>query len=560
MSDSTDLAHPTLADVLKLSAFRAGAPLLLAGRTGLSQIVRWAHSAELTDIGRLLRTGDLVLTTGLALPEDRAPIANYIGELADAGAVGLVVELGRRWSVLPTAYVESCDERGFPLIVLRREIPFATIIEDVGKLVADDQLAELRSSEEIHRTFNALSLSGATFSQILCEVHRMSGLSVVLENLHGQVLGFELGPDGREGFFSDWTRRSGAVQRTKSTSYSADVGWLTARVGARGDDWGRLILFSPATPSRRDIEIIERGAATLALERLAARDQDSLERQAHRALLGVLRDAAASGAEIEMKCHAAGFPLEERDFTGLVVRVFPDSLGSLNPTTPAAVREIAELTARTARVFGLAALVAIEEGGVTALASHPRTPSGHPLEEFASEIRRGAERSLRPTTVIVAAGTTVKQITGTARSLREAHIVADAASRRKANPHRSLHRLESVHLRGLLYLLGDDDRVLDFAARELEPVINYDQAAGSDLMSTLRAYVENRGNKSVAASAMHISRPAFYERMSRMQRLLGVDFDDAETLTSLAVALMILDIVSGDRDHIGGGPLHRHPG
>lgn len=73
--------------------------------------------------------------------------------------------------------------------------------------------------------------------------------------------------------------------QASSTSYDTESGWLTARVGARGEDWGRLIVISPDTPSRHAIEIIERGSATMALDRHAARDLDSLERQAHRGLI-----------------------------------------------------------------------------------------------------------------------------------------------------------------------------------------------------------------------------------------------------------------------------------
>lgn len=98
--------------------------------------------------------------------------------------VGLVVELGRRWQQLPKGYTAACERYDLPLIVLRREIPFASIVEAVGRLVADDQLAELRSSEEAHHTVNLLSLTGASFAEIHGEVQRMSGLPVVLENPH----------------------------------------------------------------------------------------------------------------------------------------------------------------------------------------------------------------------------------------------------------------------------------------------------------------------------------------------------------------------------------------
>ena len=61
-------------------------------------------------------------------------------------------------------------------------------------------------------------------------------------------------------------------------------------VGARGQDWGRLLLRWPgadlapsaATPPTRLTILLERAASTLALGRLIRRDAEGLERQIHR--------------------------------------------------------------------------------------------------------------------------------------------------------------------------------------------------------------------------------------------------------------------------------------
>lgn len=44
--------------------------------------MRWAHVAEVADIAHLLRGGELVLTTGVALPDDGPSLARYVADLA----------------------------------------------------------------------------------------------------------------------------------------------------------------------------------------------------------------------------------------------------------------------------------------------------------------------------------------------------------------------------------------------------------------------------------------------------------------------------------------------
>ena len=114
MTASSDLepgappASPTVADVLELPEVELGRPQVLAGAEALGTPVRWVHVSELPDIATLLRGGELVLTTGVALPDSDPELARYVIELADAGAAGLVVELGRRFTGrLPAGMVRA---------------------------------------------------------------------------------------------------------------------------------------------------------------------------------------------------------------------------------------------------------------------------------------------------------------------------------------------------------------------------------------------------------------------------------------------------------------------
>ncbi len=68
----------TLADVLQMPAVRGADPVVLAGAGLLDRQVRWVHTTELADVGPLLRGGDLVLSTGIALPESCADLAAFV--------------------------------------------------------------------------------------------------------------------------------------------------------------------------------------------------------------------------------------------------------------------------------------------------------------------------------------------------------------------------------------------------------------------------------------------------------------------------------------------------
>ena len=141
---------PTVGDLLSLDVIRRGSPRVIAGSDGLGARVRWVHVLELADAAHLLQGGELVLTTGVALPAEPALLARYAADLAAAGGTGvsaLAVELGRRYvGALPGVLVRAAADSGLTLIAFEREVLFVEITEAVHALIIDAQLEELRAS------------------------------------------------------------------------------------------------------------------------------------------------------------------------------------------------------------------------------------------------------------------------------------------------------------------------------------------------------------------------------------------------------------------------------
>ncbi|MFL6053356.1 MAG: PucR family transcriptional regulator [Actinoallomurus sp.] len=570
---------PTLADVLRLDAVRRGEPRIIAGADHLDARVRWVHSAEVTDIAHLLRGGELVLTTGIALPDDPQRLRAYVADLAEVGVSGLIVELGRKYArTLPDALVAAAEEHELPLIAWARETPFVDVTEAVHAQIIDAQLAELRASEKLHEVFTQLSVDGAPPAEEVRQVASLVGRPVVLENLAHQVLAAELAGSDPAELLTGWEIRSRSVRPEERTAYDESSRWLVTVVGARGEDWGRLIITSMDPPSPRDVVLIERAATTLALGRLLDRHAESLERQAHGSIIsGILAHAYADPQEAAARARALGVPLTGRRLLGIVV--LPRAAGPSGPpgalgltdgggTTAASIAELAEATAAACREANLSALVgALDESSpqarVGVLASlPPRAVEDDVLCEVARRLRahhcgpavagrdRGpGGRDARPRggtdAFVMAVGSTVESVRDVRRSFLEAEQVADVAAQR--NDGRLFYRLPDLRLRGLLHLLRDDARLQTFTERELGPLLTYDAQRGSGLVHVLGLYLGSGRNKVLTAQRAHLSRPALYERLRRIERVLGADLEDVESCASLHVALLALDAVRKDR-------------
>ncbi|SFB27988.1 purine catabolism regulatory protein [Amycolatopsis marina] len=552
--------YPTVADVLALPVIRHGGPRVAAGAEGLDRSVRWVHVAEVADIAHLLKGGELVLTTGIALPDDEVALAGYIEELDAVGASGVVIELVRHWNdVLPPALHKAADRYGIPLVTLSRETRYVTVTETVNGLIVDNQVAELRAAEQVHQAFTALTVAGAEPDKVLREVARSTELPVVLETLSHEVLAYDTAGSDPGELLYRWQTRSKAVRLGERTGYHHGAGWLVTIVGARGRDWGRLVLVSAEPPPHRHVVVAERAASALAVYRLLAREGESLERQAHRAVLAELLRRPAPSAEVLARSAALAVDLTGRRLIGVAIRpslttaAFPAPVAAVQPL----LRDLAEVTALAARRARVSALVAdTGDSEVNALVSlSPGADADAVLRRLARELHQ--HRSTVP--AIVAVGSVVEAAGEAGRTLTEAGHVAGATTAAAgatgiAEGPETYYRLEDVRLRGLLHLLADDDRVTAFAARELSALRARDAVTGSRLVQALRHFCVHGGNKSAAAAAAHTSRTAYYQQLARIEQVLGVPLEDPESMLSLHVALLALDVEEGRAGRNGTEP------
>ena len=491
-----------------------------------------------------------MLTTGVALPADPSLLARYAADLATAGVSALAVELGRRYvGALPPALVRAAADSGLTLIAFEREVPFVEITEAVHARIIDAQLDELRASERLHEVFTELSIAGASPDEIVRQASVLAGRPVILADLSHRVLACEPGGADPARLLADFARRSRAVStvaaagRLGRTVFDEAAGWLFTPVGARGEDWGRVILVCDGTPTATDTVLIERAATTLALGRLLTRHAESLDRQAHRTLIsGIITQAHADPAEAAVRARALGVPVDGRQLITMVLRLVGSGSGAfgvLGLSAHARVLDVADITAAACRAERIPSLIGtLDDARAGAMLSlSPRADPERVLTSLATRIRDRIGTD--PDGLVIGVGATVGSIRDVRRSFLEASQVADIADHGAGAGRPLFYRLPDLRLRGLLHLLHDDPRLQTFVERELGTLLASEQDAG--LIDVLAAYLSAGGNKVEAAKNSHLARPTFYERLHRIERILGTDLGSAESRTSLHVALLALD-------------------
>ena len=530
---------PTVADLLEIPEIRRGDPIVLAGKSSLDRSVRWVHVSELPDIGSMLAGGEVLLTTGVALPKSHHDIQRYIHGLADAEVAALFVGLGRGFDKCPDAMIDAAEARGVPLIELRSTIPFVQVTEAVHSLIVNRHMVELLRAERTHETFTTLELEGASLTTILREAATLAQAPVILEDLSHRVLAYNAHGRFDEDVLFAWEERSRRCHSSERTATFEEVGWITTNVGARGETWGRLIAVVETTASPQQKIVVERAASAIAIHRLLERDEIAIEHDARRSLLlDILERSYASQEELQARAAAVGVKVKHRTLVPVVVRFAgAPAETQARKTGRDAVRAV-EIAASS---FSDSVLVAATSADTVALlvTRDPHESRETKLQPLAIAIHDQIGRLKPPRSASIGVSGDVSAMADVSRGVLEASEIAEAG--RDSSRNAPYVELPDVHVRGLLFLLRADHRVQSFVERELGPLLSLDPDRRRDLLEALRTYLHVGRNKSLAADELHMSRPALYHRLKTIESLLDVDLDDVEACLSLHVAVVALE-------------------
>ncbi|MHC3473257.1 PucR family transcriptional regulator [Streptomyces sp. 7R007] len=256
------------------------------------------------------------------------------------------------------------------------------------------------------------------------------------------------------------------------------------------------------------------------------------------ALLADLADRAAlNQPEVEARAALAGF--------------HPGPGARLIGVSVHGTREVGAVD-RAARLLGGAgALRAAFPGDVLALLALPATRTGDPIRAVQETFRAAADPGLT-----VAVGHAVDAGGGWLRwsdTLRAARTTLELAltvpAAEPAVPDGPLvTSARALALERELTRGGVDanrDRLARLVQHTLGPLLAWEAAHPSDLVRTLEVHLRHGCSPTRTAALLHIGRQSLYQRLERIESLLGLEIDDPDLLGELLQAACAHRVVRG---------------
>ncbi|MFF1280515.1 helix-turn-helix domain-containing protein [Streptomyces sp. NPDC058299] len=387
-------------------------------------------------------------------------------------------------------------------------------------------LAGLERANEIIRDRSAVIERASDVHDRLAElVLRGGGVHDVAAAV-SQVL------DGTVEFTEAQTAPAAALEASRAEGHAVRHGsdWIAA-VAAGGELLGALVLRGHPGLDPVDQRTLERAAMVTSLLLLARRSAAEAEQRVRGELLDDLLDAR--DRDPRLLRERAGRLHADLDATHVVLAARLDGPAADADEEAAARRRLWSAASHLAATrHGLAAA---RDGGTVLL-----LPLG--TGDTATEVARRAARQLGTAVhqpVTVGASAPVTALTAHPETVAAAY----AEGRRCLDALRLLGRAgdgaaaEDFGFLGLL-LAGERD-IAGFVDRTIGPVVSYDRRRGTELLRTLEAYFAGGMSPARTKDALHVHVNTVAQRLERVGRLLGADWQTPARALEIQLALRL---------------------
>ena len=548
---------------------------VIAGIRGLDNIVQSVNVMEVPDILEWVHPGELLVTTMYPLRDDNAAIETLIPHLAKKGLAGLAVTPSDYMDEFPEIMVKSANELGFPLIELPEKVSFIDIIQPITSEILKLQANELIESEEIHRQFIDLVLSGGTYKDIAQGIAQRVNRPTTIVDQFRRVLGegFIMGlPQVHKVFIRDEVggdrylndlyqpdlsatmKGSKALFKTvEGTSGSIEHIVFPVIVGPMA--LGEIIVWGRLQEPRKSIDLIaiEHGSTVVALKMMEMRSiAEAEERFRNEILEGLLSPIPDERERAIQLSNDVGSRLVP-PYT--VIFIGPDSPDG---TTLTKVQSIEKRNIESSLHLSERYIRAIEPDasfwyqGPRLVVFLPISTSklDESRKDLISDLQMICDRirdENNPYTVSMGISPAVFDLDNFRLGYECARQSLEIGSPLQTKDTCRITHYEDLGLFRIVSIAESLTSLERFCLDAIGPLLDYDKENDTDLASTLRTFLEQNQNSTKTAKILFIHYNTLRYRLDRINAILGDVLDNPQHRLEIELALQLYPFIKRPR-------------
>ncbi|WNR42624.1 PucR family transcriptional regulator [Paenibacillus roseipurpureus] len=532
----------TVADVLKRPSFQHA--YIAAGHAHLGNHVRWVHIIEVIQFEQLLQGGEMILTTGAAFKDDIDSFMTYFNQLVQRKVSCLCVEMGHYVNAVPQAWKDAAEAQQLPLVIFPEAVRFIDITQDIHATIINQHHQALQDLEKISREFHRMTLTSQGVSHVLSLLHSSTQADVIYVPSDSQP---KFVPPMGKREAAQWLTFLESIEReerqdgrgTSPLVVENGKGTVIVQpVGAMGKTWAHLLLVLDRKPQEYEYLILDSASLSIAQDLLRRRYME--ERKLYAQTLWVddlLHMRIHDEEQIKVLLGAEFKRLNALPYHVILIEFkegMEDSqLGENEGIESAGLHlSLAVRSLFEGQLFHPLITLKHNRLVVVAFDKAPKKPSKERLQHVFHTLHSlHADEHIDLKIGVGQSKTTFLQAHRSYQEALQAMSLAETTGGKKVMFY------DELGVFVLLTQISDKEMLASFVRTYVGPLIDHDLQKGSELLRTLKVYLDHDGSKQMAAGQLFIVRQSLYYRLDKIEELLGADYMLPEKRLALQVAI-----------------------
>lgn len=544
-------------DLLKLPSIKKA--VVLSGKQYLHKVITGSTIMEAPDITDWLKGGELILTSLypiLSFNEEEKK--RFIATLAEKEISALVIKNHRFVNEIPQSIISAGEKYHLPIIQIPKEVPYVDILYPVMGEILNTQVKKLQYYKEIHDQFTALSLADETPEKIIETLEKLIGNPVALFDRNflclattsADLINFKIVEKNHHVDSDEEMKFPYYRQVVKYLEPNEGIGHQIVVPIETINHIKTYLLIGEMNKPLEELNFIavENAATALSLEFVKKFAVAEVNKRFKNDLLEQLIEGKVPSNILYQDANLIGWDIEG----AFAVVLFKIRKTNENLSSKHVKRGIAngneEILLHDAIFQYMPNAIVGSKSGLKVILWKMEMEDQTwlaKIKERLGEILDVVKSQNDQVVIQVGIGTQSENINSISESYMRARDALEFGE--VLNGKESITSYSELGVFRMLGKFNDSEELKSFIPPSLQMLINYQQANKTDLLTTLKVFLQCNQNATKASQLLFVHHKTAVYRVERIKEITGMNFDDAEEMLQVQIGLKIIELLEREK-------------
>lgn len=504
-------------------------------------------------VENFVRQNELVLSTAIGCNNAPEIFKEFIRDVFESGASALAVAVGGHVKKIPKEVIEYAEKLQFPIIEIPWDIRFADIMEAVLAQLNSRQQANLKCFEDLQKQLLTYYLNGSTLSDAAELIRQALGNPVVIVNTSGTLKGTS---NKAEEFINSLTpcllELLSDIDEGSFKKYNSEESCLIFRIQSGNILYGYLFLKSATDKTSKDhlinkkANIIRHVITPITL--WFNREQAIYETEMHMRddfVWNLAKGEIDSWDDVSSRAKSIGYNLSTSYvcIVGLLENMEEAYKTQKSNSTSYEqwlydnIKNIKAQILRIGTYLKRAIMTTYQQDRLVIFLEVTNEESKESINRFLDLIEEKLKKLYCGIRISWGIGENHIGVKLFHKSFTDAKIALEVCYNQKGPGYRSTYNNISIYR--MLSAVSSNQEVQEMIKLTIGKLIEYDIEHGLDLINTFKIYIQNKGNVSQTARALHLHRQSLLYRLKKIEVITNLSLENSDDLFLLDICVRL---------------------